>query len=401
MNKYWLILSYLLTAASYSFVVAGPPERRSIETTGEYKSAAESTYAIQLDSLRKIAEIAKRNTEDPFTRALESLDTIKLPTFREIIIDENGVIKVRTDTGLVVITPSKIDSILPGEIADTVLGKKQQINSWGKNIVIEEDMRVNSDIQAFGGNITVKGTVNGDVLAVGGDIYISSTGMVKGNAVAIGGKVKKEEGAKVTGTVTQIGMRIPSIVSGSIYRFIQGIILLLILLGLVISGLAVALLPKPLGRITEKLQANPFKSFGVGYIGYFGIFILWILLLVSIIGIPLAVLGMPLALPLLGMVAYSVINLAIGRKFYPRPVSFHAFLYGCLFTTVIPLFLLFVGYFTNSLVLFIVNMALLGCFIFLFLPIGVGAAVLAKFGLPPREKKTEVAQPLTNVPLSP
>lgn len=58
----------------------------------------------------------------------------------------------------------------------------------GGTVVVEEDETVDS-LEAFGGSVVVRGTVTGDVSAVGGDIRIENTGQVDGDLEAAGGSV--------------------------------------------------------------------------------------------------------------------------------------------------------------------------------------------------------------------
>ncbi|PCR89079.1 bactofilin family protein [Natrinema ejinorense] len=58
----------------------------------------------------------------------------------------------------------------------------------GGTVVVEEGETVDN-LEAFGGSVVVRGTVTGDVSAVGGDVRIERTGEVGGNLEAAGGSV--------------------------------------------------------------------------------------------------------------------------------------------------------------------------------------------------------------------
>ncbi|MFC6766720.1 cell shape determination protein CcmA, partial [Natrinema soli] len=58
----------------------------------------------------------------------------------------------------------------------------------GGTIVVDEGETVDS-LEAFGGSVVVRGTVTGDVSAVGGDVRIENTGQVDGDLEAAGGSV--------------------------------------------------------------------------------------------------------------------------------------------------------------------------------------------------------------------
>lgn len=353
--------------------MGGPPDQPDIHTREKSSLKAETL-------LKKLDTITTHN--------VEYYDTSGLTSFTEIIIDEKGVIKVRTDSGLVVISYNQLDSILPELSLRKSDLKGREITSWGKNIVINEDERINADIQVFSGDVTIKGTVNGDVLAVDGDIYISSTGYIHGSAISIGGRVRKEEGAKVTGAIIPISLPFLIMPKGSAFQIIQGFLLFAVVIGVVFSALSISLFPRPINYISEKLSVHPVKSFLFGYIAYIGVFLIWLLLIVSVIGIPLAFFGEPIAFIVLVVFAYTATNHVLGGKLFKEKSPLYSFLYGGLITTVIPFFLLLTGYFTNSLFLFILNMVLLGFFIFVFLPFGLGATVLARFGFPLKVKKS-------------
>jgi hypothetical protein len=368
-----------------------------LEEASKMKITIETQHKFDLDSIKETSKLTVEKANQFLSQAMEALDTMKLPSFKEIIIDENGVIKARTDTGLIIIDQSLLDSLLPEEAIDTTGGGRRQINSWGKNVVVDEDMRINSDIQVIRANVTVKGTVNGDVMTVGGDIYVTSTGAINGNAVAIGGRVKKDDGARVSGATMQMKLPLMTAARGSAYQIILGVTILVILLGLLFAWLMVALVPIPMGRISQQLISNPLKSFLFGYIFYIGLPIAWVLLLVTILGIPIALLVMPLAFPLVIVQAYAAINLAVGQKLFKKTNPLQAFLFGGMVTTVIPLLMLLIGYVSNALPLFVINMIFLGFFLFIFIPFGLGAALNSRFGIPRKDKAPDATPTQVNI----
>lgn len=361
------------------------------------QDASKLKIKIDVESLQENNLLNLKRTQEYFNRAREALDTAKLPTFKEIIIDESGMIKVRTDTGLITFDEMLIDSMLPEGIPYYDSVGRNQITRWGENIIVDEDIRVNSDIQVVRANITVKGVVNGDVTTMGGDIYVTSTGVINGNAVAVGGKIKKDDGARITGATMQMKMPLMNAARGSTYQVILGVILLVVLLGLLFAWLMVALIPVPMNRIARELMGNPFKSLLFGYITYLGLPIAWVLLLVTILGIPIAVLVIPLALPLAIVQAYAVINIAVGQRLFKKTDTLQAFMFGGLVTTTFPLLLMIIGYATNSLALFVINMIFLGLFLFVFVPFGLGAALNTRFGFYRKDKKSETASGQVNI----
>lgn len=361
------------------------------------KITVKSAYKINIDSMNADVKLNLERARELSSQTLGSLDTSQLLSFKEIIIDENGIIKALTDSGLIVLDESLLVSIVPVDLPDSGDGGRKQITRWGENVIVDEESRVNSDIQVVRANVTVKGVVNGDVTTMGGDIYVTSTGVINGNAVAVGGKVKKDDGARITGATMQLKLPLMNAARDSTYQLILGIVLLVILLGLLFAWLMVALVPVPMNRIAEELARNPFKSFLFGYILYIGLPIAWVLLLVTILGIPVALLVIPLAFPLAIVQAYAAINIAVGRRLFKKENTLQAFIFGGLATTTIPLLIMIIGYATNSLALFVINMIFLGFFLFLFVPFGLGAALNTRFGFNRKDKKTIVVSAQVNI----
>ncbi|MCD6163771.1 MAG: polymer-forming cytoskeletal protein [candidate division Zixibacteria bacterium] len=377
-----LFLSLCL-AAAYS----GPPDKEDINYTNPIIELKKDSLDLLSDSL---SYFNKFDTFDKFQ--FEYFDTANMPSFPEIIIESDGIVKIMTDSGLVVIGVDELNSILSQKLPEEIDLGSREITSWGKSIVIEEGERVHADVVVVSGDATIKGYVNGDVVVINGNIYVASSGYIHGDAFTIGGRVKKEEGAKITGSTIPFSVISLKHDYNSVYQVIQSILLLAIIINLILSVLALSVFPRPLNRITNKLSDRPFKSFAFGYLFYIGAFLAWLLLLVSVIGIPLAVLGEPVILIILLIISHIAINQIIGIRVFRKKGMFRSFWYGNLVTAGIPLVLLIIGLITNSLVFFILNMTLLGFLLFIILPLGFGAACLARFGFPPKINKDDPAE---------
>jgi len=395
-NFYILLLALSLSPLT---VMAGPPDtdvrppddellylEDSLDILSEKMALSAESLAIQFESFEK------------FEQGL--YDTLELPSFPEIIIDENGIIKVMTDSGMIVYS---IDSSVSPSVkfSQEYDQGHHDITEWGKNIVVDEGENFVSNIVLISGDVTVNGSVDGDIVVVGGDIFVNSTGYVRGDAIAVGGQVKKEEGGKVTGSAISIGAPFLIFPGGSVYQIIQGILLIIMIISTLFSAVSISLFRGPVIRISKNLSAHPIKSFFFGYLVYLGSFLVWLLLLVSVIGIPLALIGQPIVSVILTVFAYSAANLVIGRWIFKQQSPVKAFFLGGAITTGLPFLLLLVGYLSNSLVLFILNMLFLGFLIFIILPFGLGAASLSRFGFPPRAGKFADEQGQSAVEIAP
>ncbi len=76
-----------------------------------------------------------------------------------------------------------------------------------KDITIATDDTINYNILLNGGDLLIKGIVNGDVLVILGDIRITSTAVVNGNVTAINGKIRQEAHSVVTGNQIETNLK--------------------------------------------------------------------------------------------------------------------------------------------------------------------------------------------------
>jgi hypothetical protein len=83
------------------------------------------------------------------------------------------------------------------DITDSEIDSSARSFSGGK--VIEESEIIHSNVVVKGGDLTLYGTVDGDVLVVGGDLDMKSTGKITGNARVVNGSILKEDGAVIKG----------------------------------------------------------------------------------------------------------------------------------------------------------------------------------------------------------
>jgi cytoskeletal protein CcmA (bactofilin family) len=85
-------------------------------------------------------------------------------------------------------------------------GVRGEIIKFASDIHVAEDELVEGDVVAIGGDITIEGTVTGDVVTTGGDIYVTSTAEVQGDIAATFGEVTIEAGALIEGEVIEVDM---------------------------------------------------------------------------------------------------------------------------------------------------------------------------------------------------
>jgi hypothetical protein len=176
---------------------------------------------------------------------------------------------------------------------------------------------------AINGQITVSGTVEGNVIAINKSIVLTRKAVVKGNVLTIGGVIVRGKGAEVQGTITAINSSnisdaITTVLSGEWegWSWVFAIISLTIFFSiLIIAVLIVILIPKPVRVIAASIQEETVKITLWGLLGMVLVVPLAILLTISVIGIVLIPLEMILIVSagLLGFIAMSQI---LGQKLY-------------------------------------------------------------------------------------
>jgi hypothetical protein len=282
----------------------------------------------------------------------------------------------------------------------------------GRDIVVEEYEKVDGDVVAVGGDVTVKGTIIGDVVAVGGDVFVDSTGVIEGDAVSIGGNVEKEPGAVIKGEKVGVSFLpkklfkpIPQVVfpPAHMFRFpplfggFGGLalfarilkIMLLLFLGIVV----ISIVPKNVAKVKDKVRQDFLKSALVGFAGEILIIPVFLLLIVTIIGIPVAILVEPLLILAALILGYTGISYFIGEKLREgtslKPESpMMTLVIGILVVESVLLLARVVGIFGHFLFAFSWILTFVGWMIwYVAITVGFGASILTRLGTRPKEVK--------------
>lgn len=177
----------------------------------------------------------------------------------------------------------------------------------GSDIIVAEDEYVTDPVVAVGGNVTVLGRVEDDVVAVLGSVRLGPKAYVRGDVTAVGGAVEQERGATIGGSVNEVR------IGGSQFRFepwhvfagwfgwdmfggwfrLLGTLLRISIVLLLVFLIAIVA-PGPMQRIGERAGRDPWLSGFTGLLAqllFVPVLVLTVVVLaVSIIGIPLLVL---------------------------------------------------------------------------------------------------------------
>jgi hypothetical protein len=335
------------------------------------------------------------------TRAPIAPDTIHVdipvpptpPTVRKkIVIGGSGVriqeegTEARSDSGRIHV---KIDW------DDDMVDEGDAIVKVAESVFIAKDEVVPGDVVVFGGNAIIEGKVAGSVVVMGGEIRARRGAEIKGDVVAIGGTIEEDEEVVIRGERILVGgvsSQIGDRLHVDSHRLRAMLSLALLFIALVLFFVIMLFLRGKIERVSSHISAGLLKCFGAGVlsaaIGMFGLLIVMIPLIITIVGIPLAVM---LAVSCVGVyvIACATFVFTVGRSVCVRAgieggPFVHLFLGLVLLS--IPELIAFgidvVGHANAAYWLF----KIISTFVWLFAyVVGLGAIVVSRFGSRPVE----------------
>jgi hypothetical protein len=175
-------------------------------------------------------------------------------------------------------------------------------------------------------------------------------------------------------------------------------VLILLFIGLIVYSVA----PDHVKRVKVKLEKEMLKSGLVGFLGEILILPIFIILIITIIGIPVAILVQPLAILLAAILGYTAVSLYIGERIKENTnikpqTALLTVLLGIIAVELIPVLARIIG--VAGTPGSGIGLALMICYwslIYLILTIGFGAVILARFGVRPKEVKVTAEQKADN-----
>jgi len=295
------------------------------------------------------------------------------------------------------------------KISPRVYTTSEGIFRMGRDIVVEEDEEIDGDVVAVGGSIQIKGTVTGDVVAVGGSVEIFPTGIVEGDAISIGGDVIKRGEAVIQGEKVSVSFlpghffglppmsthfRFPFIftpfrppVWSLFLRIIR--IAFILFLGIVV----ISVFPKHVDKVKEKAKHEFLKSGLVGLAAQILALPIFILLIITIIGIPVALLVEPLLILAALILGFTGACLFIGEKLQEHTslkpdTKVMILVIGVLAVEVVPLAARAMRIFGDVFSPFAWFLTFIGALIiYVVITVGFGASILTRLGTRPKEMK--------------
>ncbi|MEN6373382.1 MAG: hypothetical protein ABFD75_01205 [Smithella sp.] len=213
----------------------------------------------------------------------------------------------------------KFMSIIAGFLLIVLLAavsaEAKSIFKIGGDVNVKADQTVDTVID-IGGQVTVHGLVESNVIAIGGSIVLANESIVRGDVICAGGVIIKGNDAQVYGDITEINAaNISSAFSSALRGELEGWSLIFNIISLcffavifVIALTLIIFIPRPLIVIVEEIQTYKLKSFLWGFLATLTIAPFFMLLAISIIGITL----IPLVFTLL-LLAFILGYIASGK----------------------------------------------------------------------------------------
>ncbi|MDD4356535.1 MAG: hypothetical protein PHN98_04715 [Smithellaceae bacterium] len=197
----------------------------------------------------------------------------------------------------------------------------------GRDVTVKQGEKV-ENVVVVGGQATINGLVEQNVIAVGGSVVLTNYAVVRGNVIVVGGIVAKGSGSLVFGDITEVNSTtladsINSAMRGELegWSLILNVISLCFFAIILIIALIMALLmPQSLDAVVSAIRTYTLKSFFWGFLATLMIMPFFMLLAVSVIGIlliPLAFTALLLAV-IIGFIAFgSLLGNMIITKIFP------------------------------------------------------------------------------------
>jgi uncharacterized RDD family membrane protein YckC len=219
--------------------------------------------------------------------------------------------------------------------SENVIGAQEKVP--GEAVAIMGDLRIDGEVRrdavAVMGSVTINGKVGGEVVAVMGDVVLGPKAEVDGDVVAIGGTLQRDPGAIVRGEVTRVGvgklsvakLQTPSALRawwdhalghGALFGVGAGLgwLAVPVLLALGFYALLALVFPGGIQSTGDMLVQRPGAVVLSALLTLMALPVLFILLLITVVGIPVALLGLPAGIVVGVMFGKAAIYGLVGRK---------------------------------------------------------------------------------------
>jgi hypothetical protein len=190
----------------------------------------------------------------------------------------------------------------------------------GGDVSVKAGEAVGSDVVVVLGSAHVDGRVDGDVVAVGGSVYLGPKADVQGSVTTVGGQVVRDAGAQVSGEINEVRASAPTFGPfvrirpwrewtwfGSPFGAPADLIGTIVRIGLVglFAALLVAMVPGPVRRVADRVRNEPWRA---GLVGLAAQLLFIPLLVLTVVILAVSIIGIPLLL----LVPFGLVVMLIG-----------------------------------------------------------------------------------------
>jgi uncharacterized RDD family membrane protein YckC len=217
------------------------------------------------------------------------------------------------------------------------------MGSVSENGIVDED-----SVSVMGSN-TINGTVHGNAVAVLGNLHLGPNARVDGDVVCVGGRYTRSASASVGGSEVERSAGSDFTENPQVHAWLNHSLRMgrpfsfgehsygLWLVGLVMFALCVLLalvFPGGVAKCGDTLAQRPGITFLTGILGVLALPLLFVLLLVTLVGIPVALVVLPLCLAAAVLFGKSAVYSLVGRSVIGKqhPVVVATLAGGALFT---------------------------------------------------------------------
>jgi len=217
---------------------------------------------------------------------------------------------------------------------------------------------VKRNVQAAGGHVVIDGPVGGNVSVAGGKLELGPNARIEGKVKFYGGEMQRDPAAQVVGAVEHVHSSNHHREFTARERYVSGWFwsIGLMLMAAIIAGA----LPGPTGRMALELRERPWMTVLLGLIALTSIPVAAVLIMITIIGIPIGILGL-LGYMVLLFTGYVWLSVVLGglllERVKPETAAHTAWRVGAAMITMLVIALLVRVPFAGGLV----KLAVLAC----------------------------------------
>ena len=249
------------------------------------------------------------------------------------------------------------------------------VSALSGNVLLEEGATIGGSLSAAAGTVQLAGEITGDADVGAGSTVVSSTAIVGGD-LTYDGEISLDDEAQIGGTVAEgTGPTIgPTEPLPTIPAWVGALYWLLV--NLVLGAILLLVAPQFSAGVADRVRTDPLPAGGVGLLTVVGVPIALVLTAITIVGIPLTILGVflfALALwigSIYGAFAVGTWLLAMAD----RPNRWGALALGLVLVALVGL-IPFIG----------------GLLVFVVLLLGLGGVVLSLYGRYQRRRERPTA----------